>query len=124
MLLLPDILVAWDGALKALLSLQNRTPPCSVSQIITSIDCVSQVPSPWGSASESHQEISGQERESGPLTSYTPQPQLQWGHNGCLNPSTKSTSLGSPLLQLSLGPRTNWHLHPFRLLVQALPTPL
>lgn len=76
----------------------------------------------WGSASESHQEISGQETESGPLTSYTPHPQLQWGHNGCLNP-LPSTSLGSPLLQLSLGPRTNWHPHPFRLLVLVLHHP-
>lgn len=48
MLVVPDILVAWDGALEALLSLQNRTPPCSVSQVITSVDCVSQVPSPSG----------------------------------------------------------------------------
>ena len=74
MFVLPNILVAFSGALE-ILSLQIHLPSCSVSQIMTPMKCISWVPWPSDfrscAASESHQKTRGQEREFGQRFPFT-----------------------------------------------------
>ena len=109
MLVLTNILVAFSGALE-ILSLQIHLPSCSVSQIMTSMKCISWVPWPsdfWScAASESHQKTRGQTESLGNCSPSLPHDEDTVDY---LCSSTKGTSTGSHLLKLFLGSSTNFH---------------